>query len=141
MRTNRSIFPAVMSLMAALTACAPPQPLARPIAPERARAVLACAVDQMRGAGFEPTGSAARADAVHGQRRVTQGERTWTDVLTARVHPALEQGGWVLEMFLGTNAYNYDRRVPPPSGLARSTAYAILATCAPRAPATAAPSA
>jgi hypothetical protein len=120
-------------------ACAPMQPLARPIVPDRAPAVLACALDQMRGAGFMATSSAARPDAVHGQRRTTQGERSWNDVLTARTHPDLEHGGWVLELFLGTGLYNHVGSAPPASGLARSTAYAILEACAPRTPTAAAP--
>lgn len=132
MRTTRTVLLATFTTLCVVAACAPPQPLSRPIAPDRAPAVLECAAEQMRSAGFVSTSSASRTDAVNGQRRVTRGEESWNDVLTARVHPDVDDGGWVLEMFLGTGLYNSDRHSPPASGLARSTAYSILEACAPR---------
>ncbi len=133
MRTTSAVLLAGVVPLCVVFACAPPQPMSRPIAAERAPAVLACAAEQMRSAGFASTGSASRTDAVNGQRRVTRGEESWDDVLTARVRPDVDEGGWVLEMFLGTGLYNSDRHSPPASGLARSTAYSILEACAPRA--------
>ncbi len=133
MRTTSAALLATVAPLFAVVACAPPRPMSRPIAPERAPAVLECAAEQMRSAGFVSTSSASGADAVNGQRRVTRGEESWNDVLTARVHPDVDEGGWVLELFLGTGLYNSDRHSPPASGLARSTAYSILDTCAPHA--------